>query len=142
MYYIRVVFSIHEEQSRLPSLRLLRFCFCFLIYQIFKSQFFQWFISHKLPLHAALQVGHGELSAGAALEVVAAEALHEALLGVAALPEMVQGEGAFVRGARLEVLGPEVHGGGHGASRTGTGTRTGTGSGTRSGPGLDRKSVV
>lgn len=39
-----------------------------------------------LPLHAALQVGHGELSAGAALEVVAAEALHEALLGGAALP--------------------------------------------------------
>lgn len=52
---------------------------------------------------------------------------------------MVQGEGAFVRGARLEVLGPEVHGGGHGASGTGTGTRTGTGSGIGSGPGLRRR---
>lgn len=39
-----------------------------------------------LPVHAALQVGHGALPARAALEAAVAEALHEALLEGAALP--------------------------------------------------------
>lgn len=38
-----------------------------------------------LPVHAALQVGHGALPARAALEAAVAEALHEALLEGAAL---------------------------------------------------------
>lgn len=48
MYYSKG-HAVHTRAVKLSSLQLFRFCFWFLIYEVFESQFLQWFVSHKLP---------------------------------------------------------------------------------------------